>query len=422
DHELLGAIVSLERAAENNPDPRAFANAVRELQSLMQKIQKGSKELSPGDPDKFFGLSANRIPKRLDDLDARSKDLLRDPKLRSLRSNTPSNFNSNQIVLDNSLSILVNSLSSDINVDTNLNSSSYGDNLLELWRDEQLLKRLEQAPNSKNAPPVKLDKGQADRLFDLMKQIESSNNCRQKNFSGERASIRNILQDYVMRASEYRDVSPTIREFLKATPVFKARENEQSTDLFSDWVEQWVYEVYPLTLHNIHERLRDLDRTLRRLEQVNVLQRPVFERLKERRQPAVVKVVPGGDGKLVEIGLKPFQAEEGADYELVLGLSRPLNNFEKLRSNVEENPEIHLYVDDKLVERPYLRLEPDLSSDTMLVFRIPKPNLRAGLLGQGLYTPKLLIKRDYLPLVGGDGKISYTFTVGTRRPNVQIIA
>ena len=170
-----------------------------------------------------------------------------------------------------------------------------------------------------------------------------------------------------------------MNRFLTQTPVLSNRELQEADQLLVDWIEQWVYEVNPLTLHNIHEWLRDLDQKLSRLAQTGTFQRPAFERLKERRPAAEVKVETGGTGQWVEVQFKPLQAEEGADYELVLGLSRPLNDFEKLRSNVEENPQIRLYVEGKLVERPYLRLEPDLSSDTMLVFRIPKPDLRAGL-------------------------------------------
>ncbi len=426
DHELVTAVDSLERAAENKPNVHRFAEVVKNLQALIQNFENVEhKKPDPasktqGDPaaaKDLFRIEANRIPKRLDDLVTRSKDLLRDPSPQGLSASASAG--SRTTPLENPISTLVNLyISHDLNkAYTDFGGKTYavsGTNL------EGYAFSIRSNITVTEALALK----RASQLFDLFTQIEASNNCPRQDVSSLRASKEAVLLDLGDRLISplKNKLSPDVIAFLGETPVFKDRTDQEVDDLLTDWIEQWVDEIYPLTLHNIHECLRDLDQKLSKLAQTDVFQRPAFERLKERRPSAVVKVPPGGNGKLVEIEFRPFQAEEGADYELVLGLSRPLNDFEKLRSNVEENPEIRLYVNDKLVERPYLRLEPDFSSDTMLVFRIPKPSLRAGLLGQGLYTPRLLIKRDYLPLVGGDGKIGYTFTVGTRRPNVQIIA
>ena len=125
------------------------------------------------------------------------------------------------------------------------------------------------------------------------------------------------------------------------------------------------------------------------------------------------------DGHLLEITFDPFQAEDGAEIELILGLSRPLRKFSELRND----PQVLLRLNqgDHLIERPYLRFDADVSTETMLVYRVPKPNLKVGLIGKGEYTPKLLIDRKYLPILSRNNTINYTFSVGTPQPNVQLI-
>ena len=48
--------------------------------------------------------------------------------------------------------------------------------------------------------------------------------------------------------------------------------------------------------------------------------------------------------------------------------------------------------------------------------------MKAGLVGAGKYIPKLQIDRKYLPILSRENTINYTFSVGTPRPNVQLIA
>src|SRR5262249_21997056 len=111
--------------------------------------------------------------------------------------------------------------------------------------------------------------------------------------------------------------------------------------------------------------------------------------------------------------------EDLAEFELVIGLSRPLRQFEVLR---DSPPKLRLFKEDKLIETPYLRFDPDLSTQTMLVYRIPRPRLRIGALGAGKYPPKLLIDRKHMPILSRDNTINFTFSVATPRPNVQLIA
>ena len=71
---------------------------------------------------------------------------------------------------------------------------------------------------------------------------------------------------------------------------------------------------------------------------------------------------------------------------------------------------------------PYLNFDPDYSRDTLLVFRIPKPKMKAGQLHPGHYTPKLRIAKRFLPVLGRDNTFNFTFSLGTLRPNIQLIA
>jgi hypothetical protein len=142
-------------------------------------------------------------------------------------------------------------------------------------------------------------------------------------------------------------------------------------------------------------------------------------RLNERRTQAQVDFNPFRNGKHISVTFGRFQAERDADYEIVLGLSRPLREFEELKL---DHPQLQLLREGNLEEKPYLGFVPEVSTPTMLVFRAPKPSLRAGVIGEGLYTPRLIMDRRYFPVVGRDNRISYTFSVATPRPNVQLIA
>jgi len=269
---------------------------------------------------------------------------------------------------------------------------------------------------------------QAKNPFQIIRGVDLERPKDPREVSEALGGTSELFQGISNRLNEAKFLSSKLGQDPKLNPIgaedsFLIRRSRVAVaDYIQDWVEEKVYERFPLALHDIHERLRLLERGLRGLDKDQVLEagaRPVFERIKERRP--INKAEAFQDGKSVVIKFKPFIAEEGADYELVVGLSKPILNFERLKDTPADQPQIRLFVNDELVDRPYLRMEPERSSETMLVFRIPKPDLKAGLLGQGRYTPQLLIRRDSLP-GGGDGRIGYTFSVATRRPNVQIIA
>jgi hypothetical protein len=190
-------------------------------------------------------------------------------------------------------------------------------------------------------------------------------------------------------------------------------------------VERLVYADYPSLILDILCRLRDFEQQLH-LVGTDVdgddRPRPRFERLARRRMP----VLPSSDreGGLVEVAFEPFAAEDGADIEVVIGLSRPLRHFDDLR---DTPPALRLSRGEKgdavrLAEQPHLRFDAGLSTDTMLVFRSPKPSLRVGLLAAGTYTPRLLLHRRLLPIPGRDNAANATLSVATSRPNVCLIA
>jgi hypothetical protein len=187
-------------------------------------------------------------------------------------------------------------------------------------------------------------------------------------------------------------------------------------------VESLVQADYLILILNVLGRLRGFEDHLRVIEENFHDQErptPAFDRLSRPRKPAEPNLDEAKDGHLIEITFDPFQAEDLAEFELVIGLSRPLRQFEVLR---ESPPKLRLFKDNELIETPYLRFDKDLSTQTMLVYRIPMPRLRIGALGAGKYTPKLLIDRKYMPILSRDNTINFTFSVATPRPNVQLIA
>jgi len=178
--------------------------------------------------------------------------------------------------------------------------------------------------------------------------------------------------------------------------------------------------------------------------------RTVLERLRLPEE-AILRAY-ADDGKLKEIPLQRFQAEDNSDYQLILNLSRPLQ-IDAIKANP---PDMILYRDDRavirlgssgpsgarpdlIVERsdrevtaPYLQLDPDATTDTMLVYQLPNPRLSAGRIPAGMYTPKVLFREDHLPAFGEEKQVAFTFSVATERiarlgttdprPNVQLIA
>ena len=66
----------------------------------------------------------------------------------------------------------------------------------------------------------------------------------------------------------------------------------------------------------------------------------MFERLNRNRVVPRLDLAAARDGSLLEIPFTSFQAEDGAEIELILGLSRPLRKFDLLR---KDPPKLRLY-------------------------------------------------------------------------------
>ena len=143
------------------------------------------------------------------------------------------------------------------------------------------------------------------------------------------------------------------------------------------------------------------------------------------------------DQRSIEIEFESFQAEEGGEYEFILGLSRPLRGFPTSEEGPEKAPQLVLYRDGKPTDHPYLALDRRVSSPRMLVFRIPLPvdddqsNLEdpSFRLPQGIYTPKLQIRDESLPIIResspvdpADSLLGLTFSIATAQGSIQLLA
>ncbi len=144
------------------------------------------------------------------------------------------------------------------------------------------------------------------------------------------------------------------------------------------------------------------------------------------------------DPSSIEIEFEPFQAEEGAEYEIILGLSRPLTGFPTSEEEPQKAPQLSLYRDGNPTDHPFLALDRRVSSPRMLVFRIPAlavdddesalkhPSSR---LPQGIYTPKLRIRGGSLPKIQesspadpADSLVSLTFSIASSQGSIQLLA
>jgi len=215
-----------------------------------------------------------------------------------------------------------------------------------------------------------------------------------------------------------RDLEETLNELER-----RPKDTPASAGVVRQRVQNLVYLKFPLLMLDILGRLRQFEDDIQALERGlhgDQILPPTFQRLNRKQTVQRPDLEAARDGHLLEIAFDPFQAEDGAEIELILGLSRPLRKFDELRNDPEVK--LRLSQGDHLIERPYLRFDPDVSTETMLVYRVPRPYLKAGLIGKGEYTPSLLIARKYLPILSRENTINYTFSVGTPRPNVQLIA
>ena len=118
--------------------------------------------------------------------------------------------------------------------------------------------------------------------------------------------------------------------------------------------------------------------------------------------------------------LKPFTAEEKAAFDLIIGFTRPL----KLDQIKLDPPVLKLFnktgAGASEIGAPFLRLDIEKSTPTMLVYRLPNPDRDAGRISSGSYYPKLYLKQKHLPDRGGE--IDFTFSVASANPKVLLTA
>jgi hypothetical protein len=118
--------------------------------------------------------------------------------------------------------------------------------------------------------------------------------------------------------------------------------------------------------------------------------------------------------------LKPFTAEEKASFDLIIGFSREL----KLDEIKQDPPDFKLFnkagAGASEVGAPFLQLDAEKSTPTMLVYRLPNPDRDAGRILSGDYYPKLSLKQKHLPDRGS--QIDYTFSVASASPKVLLTA
>src|SRR5205823_5287902 len=124
-------------------------------------------------------------------------------------------------------------------------------------------------------------------------------------------------------------------------------------------------------------------------------------------------------GDRAVIPLSRFHAEKGAEFELILGLARPLPGMEEAlppEGSDAALPQLRLSNDrGEPLETPSLELDRGVSTPRILVYRF-RPELGEG----SWYRASLRLSEANLR--GLDESIPFTFSVGSLRPNVQIQA
>jgi hypothetical protein len=218
---------------------------------------------------------------------------------------------------------------------------------------EELLRRLEQR-NERLLGRA----GQPDPLAgapDLTSSLENPEERLDKDnaLSGLVEAMK--TDDDIVKTLQAAD-SPEARQILR----WLGLQNDDEPEAVRERIEALIYADYPTLLLDVLGRLRGFEDHLRVLEEnFHDEQRPtpLFERLARPRKEARPNLEGAKDGHLVEIVFDPFQAEDLAEFELVVGLSRPLRQFSELR---QTPPVMRLRKDDKLIERTYLRFDPDL--------------------------------------------------------------
>lgn len=242
-----------------------------------------------------------------------------------------------------------------------------------------------------------------------------------------------------------------LAEFIQPRPIF-ARLNRVDTEDFLRRAEQPRENTVLDEFRHLNERLDKIESRLERgsdqtpaVAIADPLAVPPFA----PREAAAETEVGGADRTLSpgqapdpkEIRLARFYAEQAADYgvaqdassarpdsvaasefELILGTTRrlpgvpaPGQPFPREGSaEYARLPRLRLYTDAHApVEAPSLRLDPNTSDDTILVYRLQFPRSHRG----GYYNVELELVEPM-----GAAPINYTFSIASSRPNFELDA
>ncbi|CAN5864554.1 hypothetical protein BH23PLA1_BH23PLA1_16200 [soil metagenome] len=167
---------------------------------------------------------------------------------------------------------------------------------------------------------------------------------------------------------------------------------------------------------------------------------PIYARINRREQEelrrrleAQALAAPAGlnrpDLGPNRVRLARFWAEGEAEFELVVGLSRPLPAIpDRDRGELVPCPRPDLRLDDDLgaesIESAKVVFDADNSTETLLVYRVRySEGVPGSGLRQGWYNPVLDLDPAAMQQIRDNRQeINFTFSIASRRPNIQLIA
>ena len=173
--------------------------------------------------------------------------------------------------------------------------------------------------------------------------------------------------------------------------------------------------AYERVLEASHVRSKDENLPIyKRIDRYNVeTMRLQFELANVERTTGTVtaaKIIPGKSS----VRLARFYAEGNAEFELVLGLSQELP---RSKDGTRKHPTLRLVNDFGITTSDSSNLRPDeaTSTQSLLVWRVSTPPLSPD-----WYTPIVTFEDDVKKQLENE-QVNFTFSVGSGRPNVQLI-
>jgi hypothetical protein len=148
-------------------------------------------------------------------------------------------------------------------------------------------------------------------------------------------------------------------------------------------------------------------------------QRRRLEDARRQREGGLANIVPLDKDRANDraVWLSRFFAEGNAEFELIVGLSSELPSRPK--ADPTRRFQMKLVSDQgiEIADTAKVRFDEGTSTPSLLVFRVSTPPLRPG-----WYTPKLVFSKDYDDYEFlTRAEVNFTFSVGSARPNIQLI-